>query len=235
MIKFTAQDLYRALDMAAMPARLTKEATGVFEHVQLSTTATGLIAESTDRYQLARTRAEYLDGVVPEQGFEPVLLHRDALKVLLPVLKAEKLGPVGLNANGERVTVQVYSTGQRLEFAAGTGEFPKLSALYRQHTTDEAPSARFGLNSKFVKALTMTAARHEDALVYSLAPRPTGNQALMWTAGDWAQGMIMPVRLADNPLGSASETVHAAFDEAAPLPTGAPESETVATAEPVQH
>ena len=88
MFMFTAKNLLRALDVAAMPARSADEMTPILCRVPIRFTDQGLIAVSTDRYQLVRTLAPYVTDA-PATGAPEVHVHRDGIKMLLPVLKRQ--------------------------------------------------------------------------------------------------------------------------------------------------
>ncbi|MEO4039882.1 hypothetical protein [Micrococcus luteus] len=222
MIKFNARNLYRALDMAAVGARGAQETFPVLCHVKLETTTAGLLAESTDRYQIVRTRTAYLDDVAPETGMPTVLLHRDAIKTLLPMLKAAKDYPVSLEADADTLRVEIYSTGQVITFEnaeSKTGEFPKIRSLFRLPTVERTAPATAGINPGYLKALTTLAARHGRNVPLALS-LPEGRGPIAWTLEDWAQGMIMPVRMpeTDDALNPVEQV---AMMDAAPLPVGA--------------
>lgn len=225
MIKFVASQLHRAIDMAAMPARLASDTLPILCQVKLETTAASLMATPTDRYQLARTRAEYVDSAFPETGMPETLISRDDLKTLLPMLKTRRDAVVGLAATPETITVRFYDTGQQATFpnTATMGEFPKLRALFRGHEEGTA-AAQFGINAANLKALTMTALRHgarREALHFSLSPAGAA-KPIAWTLDDWAEGLIMPVRL---PAG-ASNMAHEIMRDATPLPVGTGDPDT---------
>ena len=235
MIKFNSRDLHRALDMAAVPARAADTTLPALCHLKLETTTAGLLVVSTDRYQLVRTRAPYLDAVTPEVGMPAVLLHRDHLKTLLPLLKTAKDTPVGLEADADTLRVQFYVTGQVITFENAQGrttEFPRIESLFRLPKVDRTAPATFGINPGFLKALTTAAARHgrHTPLTLSL---PEKHGAIAWTLEDWAQGMIMPVRMpeTDDALNPVEQV---AMMDAAPLPVGAADPDAAPAQAPAQ-
>lgn len=220
MIKLMAHELTRALAMAAMPARLTNSMIPTLCHVKMETTTAGLVFSSTDRYQLVRTRANYVDGVVPDWGMEEVLIHRNDVKNLLAMLKSHKDSVVMLSAEEGSLRVRVEPTGAQMVFPneAAALDFPKLNTMFRAHG-DASSVAPFGLNPAYVKALTMAAARtggKNSCLVFSQAEPGARLSAVAWSLGDWAQGLIMPIKLSEE-VNSAGLC---ALMDAAPLPVG---------------
>ncbi len=205
MLKFDAPQLLRALDVAAYPARLTDEARmPQLATVPLEATDQGLIAYSTDRYQLVRTLAEYLDPAPTHgQGLPPVRLHRDGLKILLPALRAAKHGQVELKADAETVTFTIYGRqGDRqtvpLANVADSGEFPKIASLFRLHISggkDTPSEGAFTVAPRYIKALTTTLGRYTregETLTFS-PDRQSPARPVAWIYGRWAHGLLMPI------------------------------------------
>ena len=149
MLTFNARQLLRGLDVASYPARLADEPVGArLTTVPLEVTDQGLIAYSTDRYQLARTLTEYaLEAPAHGAGLPPVRLHRSGLKVLLPVLRAAKKdGTVELTADKDTVTFTVHAANGQVQTATvdltenvpdGFGFFGELDAEGRLEMGDE--------------------------------------------------------------------------------------------------
>ena len=132
MFMFTAKNLLRALDVAAMPARSADEMTPILCCVPIRFTDQGLIAVSTDRYQLVRTLAPYVTDA-PATGAPEVHVHRDGIKMLLPVLKAAKNGYVTVEADAAHLTVTCEAQTITLENLAGEDgrEYPRIDSLFR--------------------------------------------------------------------------------------------------------
>ncbi|MCT1812475.1 hypothetical protein M3B61_09970 [Micrococcus luteus] len=201
MFTFTTENLLRALDVAAMPARAADESLPMLCNVQLRFTDRGLIAVSTDRYQLVRTLSEY-EGQAPEDGAPAVLLHRDDIKRLLPVLKAGKKGEAALEVEEETVTVRCGGQTITLENVAGqegAREFPRLDNLFRLHQGENTrleadPFA--SVNPAYLHAITMMMKRYSErnTPVGISLDRTDPHKPVAWMMGDWAHGVLMPVR-----------------------------------------
>ena len=209
MFEFVARDLLRGLDVAAMPARQNvagDTATPAFLfQVAVEFTDQGLIAYSTDRYQLARTLTEYA-GEAPShgRGAPELRLHRDGVKVLLPVLKAARGATVRVSVDAEAFTLTTDTQTVRVPNLAGDGRFPNLSGLFRLHQDSVGKRGAVqpvtaepfaALNPHFLYALTVVlhryAGKHEPVGLSLDRTRETGPVA--WMFGDWAHGLVMPV------------------------------------------
>ncbi|MCV7494850.1 hypothetical protein [Micrococcus yunnanensis] len=208
MFHFIARDLLRALDVAAMPARqsvagdvLTPD---FLLHVPVEFTDQGLIAYSTDRYQLVRTLAEYA-GDTPAHGEGPtaVRLHRDGVKTLLPALKAAKRAVVSLSADADTVTLRTDAQTVQVPNVAADGEYPKITRLFRLHQDAgelrpglERAEPCVGVNPHFLHGLATVLHRYagkHEAMGLSL-DQVSASKPVAWMFDDWAQGLIMPVK-----------------------------------------
>lgn len=212
MFQFTAQALYRALDVAGMPAlKATHDARPALHHVQGVFTDQGLIFTATDRYHAVRTVAAY-EGEAPThgQGAPEVLIHREGLKRLLPMLKAAKSAPATVEADADAVVFTVGGQSMRLENAAGDGmDFPRVEALFRLHqNATHPPQAEpfVSLSPEKLQQITTVVKRHTGrAMPLHLSlDRFTAGKPVSWMLGDWAVGMLMPVRN-DGPCTHESE------------------------------
>ena len=167
----------------------------------------GLIAYSTDRYQIARTLTEYaLEAPAHGAGLPPVRLHRSGLKVLLPVLRAAKKdGTVELTADEDTVTFTVHAANGQVQTvplknyaAADADEYPKIASLFRLHTQPRGAleEGTFTVNPKYVKALADVTARYtSDGEVLTFDPDTNhSGKPVAWVHGQWAHGILMPIR-----------------------------------------
>lgn len=209
MFQFVARDLLRALDVAAMPARQSVagdvRTPDFLFHVPLEFTDQGLIAYSTDRYQLARTLTEYA-GDTPGHGHgvPAVRLHRDGVKLMLPVLKAAKFTTVRLTADADTVTLATDTQAVQVPNVAADGDYPKITHLFRLHqdADDLRPGLDraepfAGLNPHFLHGLTTVLHRYagkHEAMGLSL-DQVSASKPAAWMFEDWAHGLIMPVRM----------------------------------------
>ena len=208
MLTFNARQLLRGLDVASYPARLVDEPVGArLTTVPLEVTDQGLIAYSTDRYQLARTLTEYaLEAPAHGAGLPPVRLHRSGLKVLLPVLRAAKKdGTVELTADKDTVTFTVHAANGQVQTVplknyadADADEYPKIASLFRLHTQPRGAleEGTFTVNPKYVKALADVTARYtSDGEVLTFDPDTNhSGKPVAWVHGQWAHGILMPIR-----------------------------------------
>lgn len=198
MFTFAAKNLLRGLDVAAMPARQADSNTPVLCTVQLRFTDQGLIALSTDRYQLARTLAPY-QGEEPTVGAPDVRLHRDGIKMLLPVLKAGKYDTATISADRETVTVECAGQTIKLENHAQWGDYPRVDSLFRLHQGENVarnaePFA--AVAPAYLHAITTMMKRYtgrSGAVEFSL-DRSSTAKPIAWMMEDWAHGVLMPVR-----------------------------------------
>ncbi|VWX50191.1 hypothetical protein [Micrococcus sp. 116] len=201
MFMFTAKNLLRALDVAAMPARSADEMTPVLCRVPIRFTDQGLIAVSTDRYQLVRTLAPYVTDA-PATGAPEVHLHRDGIKMLLPVLKAAKNGYVTVEADAAHLTVTCEAQTITLENLAGEDgrEYPRIDSLFRLHqgeNVDLTADPFMAVNPAFLHSVTTVMKRYSErntAVQFSL-DRSNPAKPVAWMMGDWAHGVLMPVRM----------------------------------------
>lgn len=206
MFTFNARQLLRGLDVASYPARLADEPVGArLTTVPLEVTDQGLIAYSTDRYQIARTLTEYaLEAPAHGAGLPPVRLHRSGLKVLLPVLRAAKKdGTVELTADEDTVTFTVHAANGQVQTVplknyADADEYPKIASLFRLHTQPRGAleEGTFTVNPKYVKALADVTARYtSDGEVLTFDPDTNhSGKPVAWVHGQWAHGILMPIR-----------------------------------------
>lgn len=207
MFTFTAKNLHRALDVAAMPAfKATADARLPLHHVHAQFTDQGLILTGTERHHLVRTLAEY-DGDAPEhgQGAPVVMIHRDGVKRALAMLKAAKLAPATVEADAETVTVTVEGQSLRLENAARDGgDFPRVDSILRLHQNTHRPvnaEPFVALNPGFLHDITTLAKRHAErhAPLHLSLDRVIAGKPVCWMLGDWALGILMPIRDEDGP------------------------------------
>ncbi|MEV7101812.1 hypothetical protein ACIQ00_11040 [Micrococcus luteus] len=201
MFMFTAKNLLRALDVAAMPARSADEMTPILCRVPIRFTDQGLIAVSTDRYQLVRTLAPYVTDA-PATGAPEVHLHRDGIKMLLPVLKAAKNGYVTVEADAAHLTVTCEAQTITLENLAGEDgrEYPRIDSLFRLHQGENVALTAdpfMAVNPVFLHSVTTVMKRYSErntAVQFSL-DRSNPAKPVAWMMGDWAHGVLMPVRM----------------------------------------
>lgn len=201
MFMFTAKNLLRALDVAAMPARSADEMTPILCCVPIRFTDQGLIAVSTDRYQLVRTLAPYATDA-PATGAPEVHLHRNGIKMLLPVLKAAKNGYVTVEADAAHLTVTCEAQTITLENLAGEDgrEYPRIDSLFRLHqgeNVDLTADPFMAVNPAFLHSVTTVMKRYSErntAVQFSL-DRSNPAKPVAWMMGDWAHGVLMPVRM----------------------------------------
>jgi len=201
MFMFTAKNLLRALDVAAMPARSADEMTPILCRVPIRFTDQGLIAVSTDRYQLVRTLAPYVTDA-PATGTPEVHVHRDGIKMLLPVLKAAKNGYVTVEADAAHLTVTCEAQTITLENLAGEDgrEYPRIDSLFRLHQGENVALTAepfMAINPAYLHSITTMMKRYSErntAVQFSL-DRATRTKPVAWMMGDWAHGVIMPVRM----------------------------------------
>lgn len=236
MFMFTAKNLLRALDVAAMPARSADEMTPILCRVPIRFTDQGLIAVSTDRYQLARTLAPYVSDA-PATGAPEVHLHRDGIKMLLPALKAAKNGYVTVEADAAHLTVTCEAQTITLENLAGEDgrEYPRIDSLFRLHQGENVALTAepfMAINPAYLHSITTMMKRYSERntpVEFSL-DRSNPAKPVAWMMGDWAHGVLMPVRV-DAPRTCDTEMVNggglARLFDAVTLPV--PE---VVTAEP---
>ena len=167
--------------------------------MQIRFTDQGLIAVSSDRYQLVRTLAEYLEPA--SVGAPTVLLRAESIKMLLPVLKAAKSDPVTVAVDDKTVTVTCNGQVPTFENCDqyDSLSFPNLDGLFRLHQADNvALSAEplMSVNPGFLHSITTMLKRYSgrnEPVQFSL-DRSHPGKPIAWMMGDWAHGLLMPVR-----------------------------------------
>ena len=129
-------------------------------------------------------------------------LHRDGIKMLLPALKAAKNGYVTVEADAAHLTVTCEAQTITLENLAGEDgrEYPRIDSLFRLHQGENVALTAdpfMAVNPVFLHNVTTMMKRYSERntpVQFSL-DRSNPAKPVAWMMGDWAHGVLMPVRM----------------------------------------
>lgn len=211
MITVHADKLHRALSMTQEIAKAADRTLTTLRCVQVEATSEGLIARSTDRYQIIHARVPY---VADPEPMPELVLSTDDIKALLPVLKREKAAPVTLEVDAEKVTL-TFHAGHRMEYANQDVDFPSIKKLPVEPVEGiNAPDA-IGLQPAFLGTIAKLKQFSKNEPVMFTAE--SESKPFRWTFSDWAVGMVMPVRLSGGDSGTDQRRRDAAWVNAEPI------------------